>query len=65
MMTAKAVSEMSVSELLEDDRETGNILDAAHPVLERPYLTVLLRCRREIRAELNRRHELETQCVKQ
>jgi hypothetical protein len=55
----KDLTEMTVSELLEADRDTGNLLDAyaycrdvkAHPPRE------TLRQRREIRAELERRHE--------
>jgi hypothetical protein len=60
MTATKTLSEMTTTELLLADQETGNALDSFGQIVDGPagrYATALLRRRREIRAELNRRHE--------
>jgi hypothetical protein len=65
-MPAKPIAEMTTSELLAADRETGNLLDAVgkarEPILVDPRPRLLSR-RREIRARLNELHEAESDSV--
>lgn len=57
----KSLTEMSTTELLLADRDNGNALDALRPGVTGDAVKScgLFRQRREIRAELNRRHDAQ------